>query len=79
MLTELVVTECSFFYRWVLPSGDCYGVISLWATQGMLLFNISFRIFCMSSCMSGKEDDTLKEVQTYNVILTITTPQIVCD
>lgn len=39
--------------------------------------SISFRIFCLSSSTLGKEDDNLKDVQLYNVILTIT--QIVCD
>lgn len=72
VLTELVVTKCSFFYRWLLPSGDCYEVISLRTPEDMLLFSVSFTIFYMSSCTSGK-DDPFNAVQPYNAILEITT------
>lgn len=62
VLTELVVNKCSFFYRCLLYSGDCYEVISLRTAEGMLLLNISFRIFYISSCASGTDDDIFQEV-----------------
>lgn len=60
IITELVVIKSSFFYRWLLRSGDCYEVISLRTAEDMLLFNISFRIFYISSCTSGTDDDIFK-------------------
>lgn len=70
LLIELVVIKCSFFYRWLLHSGDCYDVISLRIAEGMLLFNISFRIFYISSCSSGT-DDIFKEIWSYNPSLVL--------
>lgn len=43
----------------------------------MLLFNISFRIFYISSCSSGT-DDIFKEIWSYNPSLIIRTLQKLC-
>lgn len=62
VLTELVVTKCRVFYRWLLHSGDCYEVISLRTAEDYCcLINLLEYIF-LESCTSGKDDDTFKEV-----------------
>lgn len=48
------------FLHVAFTSRSYYGVMTLGTAQDMLLFSISFRIFCMSSCTPGKHDDTLK-------------------
>lgn len=67
VLTELVVTKSNFFTGGFYIQGIAMKLFFRNTRRHMLLFNISFRIFCILSSMSGKDDDT--SLEKYGLIM----------